>query len=295
MARKETVAVLGAGGTMGFAMARNLARADFAVRAWNRTRERAQPLADDGAVVCDTPAEAAADAGTIVSMLSDGEAVIEAMDGERGALSRANLRTLWLQTSTIGEAATERCTELAHRVGALFVDAPVLGTKQPAEQGELIVLASGPEETHQRAAAIFDVVGKKTLWLGEAGQGTLLKLVVNSWIVTVVEGGAEAIALAEGLGLDPARFFEAIEGGTLDLPYLRLKGRAMRERDFTPSFSLKLAAKDARLVGEAAARRGLDLPLPGVIRERMEQAVPEHGDEDLAATYLTSAPARTRA
>lgn len=295
MARKEAVAVLGAGGTMGFAMARNLARAGFAVRASNRTRERAQPLADDGAVVCDTPAEAAEGADTILTMLSDGDAVIEAMDGEHGALSQAGLRTLWLQTSTIGEAATERCVELAHHVGALFVDAPVLGTKQPAEQGELVVLASGPEEAHTRAAAVFDVVGKQTLWLGEAGQGTLLKLVVNSWIVTVVEGGAEAIALAEGLGLDPARFFEAIEGGTLDLPYLRLKGRAMLERDFTPSFSLKLAAKDARLVEEAVARRGLDLPLPGVIRRRMEQAVPEHGDEDLAATYLTSAPARTRA
>lgn len=286
----ETVAVLGAGGTMGFAMARNLARAGFEVRAWNRTRDRAEPLAEDGATVCDSPAEAADGAGTLLTMLSDGDAVIDAVDGERGAFSRVGDGTLWLQMSTIGETATERCMQLSDRAGTTFVDAPVLGTKQPAEQGELVVLASGPEEARGRAQPVFDAVGKKTLWLGEAGRGTLLKLVVNSWIVTVVEGGAETIALAEGLGVDPADFFAAIEGGTLDLPYLRVKGRAMLERDFAPSFSLKLAAKDARLVEEAVARRNLDLPLPGAIRRRMEQAVPEHGDEDLAATYLTSAP-----
>jgi 3-hydroxyisobutyrate dehydrogenase len=293
MTERRTVAVLGAGGTMGFAMARNLARAGHAVRAWNRTRERAEPLAGDGAVVCDSPAEAAQGADALLTMLSDGDAVIDAVDGERGAFARIEDDVLWLQTSTIGETATERCVELARRAGAGLVDAPVLGTKQPAEAGELVVLASGAEELRERAQPLFDGVGKRTLWLGEAGQGTLLKLVVNSWIVAVVEGGAETLALAEGLGVDPARFFEAIEGGALDLPYLRAKGRAMAERDFTPSFRLALAAKDARLAEEAAERRGLDLPALAAIRRRLDEAVPQHGDEDLAATYLTSAPART--
>ncbi len=294
MAERQTVAVLGAGGTMGYAMAGNLARAGFAVRAWNRTRERAEPLAGDGAIVCDSPAEAAQGADVLLTMLSDGDAVIDAVDGERGAFARIGDGVLWLQTSTIGEASTERCVELARRAGAGLVDAPVLGTKQPAEAGELVVLASGAEALRSRAQPLFDVVGKRTLWLGEAGQGTLLKLVVNSWIVAVVEGGAETLALAEGLGVEPARFFEAIEGSALDLPYLRVKGRAMAERDFTPSFRLALAAKDARLAEEAAERRGLDLPALATIRDRLEQAVPQHGDEDLAATYLTSAPARAR-
>ena len=295
MAREETVAVLGAGGTMGFAMARNLARAGYPLRAWNRTRARAEPLTDDGAVVCDSPAEAAEGVDVLLTMLSDGDAAIDAVDGQRGAFSRIGEDVVWLQASTIGEAATERCIELARRAGVAFVDAPVLGTKRPAEAGELIVLASGPDETRARVQPLLDIVGRRTLWLGAAGRGTLLKLVVNSWIVSVVEGGAETLALAEGLGVEPQAFFDAIEGGTLDLPYLRLKGRAMAQRDFTPSFRLALAAKDAALVEEAAQRRGLDLPVVAAIRRRLDEGVAEHGDEDLSATYLTSAPARARA
>jgi len=104
----------------------------------------------------------------------------------------------------------------------------------------------------------------------------------------VVEGGAEAVALAEGLGLDPSLLFEALEGGPLDLPYLRIKGQAMAERRFEPSFRLALAAKDASLVEEAAGRHGLDLPLVEAVRRRFEEGVPEHGDEDMSATFLTS-------
>jgi 3-hydroxyisobutyrate dehydrogenase len=171
-----------------------------------------------------------------------------------------------------------------------FVDAPVLGTRQPAEQRKLVIMASGPATLRNRLQPIFDALGHKTMWLGEAGAGTHLKLVVNNWLLTVVEGGAETIALAEGLGLDPELLFEAIDGGPLDLPYLRMKARAMMERDFTPAFRLKLAAKDAALVEEAVRRRQLDLPLIPVIRERLAEGAREHGDEDMAATYLTSSP-----
>jgi 3-hydroxyisobutyrate dehydrogenase len=289
MSERRTVAVLGAGGTMGFPMARNLTRAGFGMRAWNRTRERAEPLAQDGATVCDSPAEAAQGADVLLTMLSDGDAVIDAVDGERGAFARVGEDVVWLQASTIGEAATARCAELAERAGVAFVDAPVLGTKQPAEAGELVVLASGPEQARERVQPLLDAVGTRTLWLGEAGAGTRLKLVVNAWIVAVVEGGAETLALAEGLGVDPERFFEAIAGGALDLPYLRIKGRAMAQREFAPSFRLALAAKDAALVEQAAQQRGLDLPALAAVRRRLEQGVPEHGDEDLSATFLTSA------
>jgi 3-hydroxyisobutyrate dehydrogenase len=166
----------------------------------------------------------------------------------------------------------------------------VLGTKAPAEQGALVVLGSGPHELRPRLDAIFDAVGERTMWLGAAGAGTRLKVVVNSWIVTVVEGGAETIALAEGMGVDPALMLEAIEGGALDLPYLRMKAKAMAERSFEPSFALRLAAKDAGLVQSSAADRGLDLPVLAAIRRRLDDGVPEHGDEDMSATFLTSAP-----
>jgi 3-hydroxyisobutyrate dehydrogenase len=293
MAGVEPVAVLGAGGTMGFPMARNLARAGIEVRAWNRSREKAEPLAGNGARVCDTPRAAADGAGVVLTILADTDAVIESVAGDDGALASAGDSAVWLQMSTIGEAGTDRCLELAGERDVTLVDAPVLGTKQPAEQGKLVILASGPDQARDRLAPIFEAVGQKTMWIGDAGAGTRLKVVVNSWVLTVVEGGAETIALAEGLGLDPSLIFEALEGGSLDLPYLRMKGKAIAERNFEPSFKLGLAAKDAGLVVASTERHGLDLPLFDVIRERMAEGAKAHGDKDMCATYLTSEPSRT--
>lgn len=291
MTGEPCVAVLGAGSTMGLPMARNIARAGMTVRAWNRTREKAGPLADVGdAEVFGSAREAAAGANVILTMLADADAVIDAAED---ALASARPDTVWLQMSTIGERGIDRCAELA-RSRITLVDAPVLGTKQPAEEGTLVVLAAGPEAARERIQPILDAVGQKTIWVGEAGDGTRLKIATNSWVLTVVEGAAEMIALTEGLGLDPALLFEAFEGGPLDLPYLRLKGKAIAERNFAPSFRLALAAKDARLIEESAERHGIDVPLFRTIRARLAEGAEEHGDEDLSATYLTSAPNRAR-
>ncbi len=284
-ARGDTVAVLGAGSTMGFAMARNILGAGIAVRAWNRTADKAQPLTADGAEVLRSPAEAAGGAGIIVTMLSDADAVIESAGP---ALDAGADGAVWLQMSTIGEQGTNRCMEIAREHGVGFLDAPVLGTKQPAEEGKLVVLASGPGDLRGGAQPVFDAVGQKTIWVGDAGAGTRLKLVVNSWVLTVTEGAAETIALAEGLGLDPSLLFQAIDGGALDLPYLRVKGNAMIQRNFDPAFRLELAAKDARLVEESARRAGLDLPVLAAVAQRMTEGAGEHGDKDMAATYLTA-------
>jgi 3-hydroxyisobutyrate dehydrogenase len=283
------VAVLGAGGTMGFAIARNLLRAGLQVRAWDRTRQKAEPLAEDGAMVLDTPAEAAETSSLVLTMLADAAAVLSAMEGERGAVSAIEESVLWVQMSTIGEAGTARCAELAREHGIVLVDAPVLGTRQPAEEGKLVVMASGPddEQVRSRCGRLFDAIAQKTMWVGEAGAGTRLKLVTNAWLVTVVEGCAEVVALAEGLGLDASLLLEALEGGSLDTPYLRFKAKAIMTRNFEPSFRLALAAKDAALVGEAAEARELELPLLSTVRERLQQAAREHGDEDVIAVYRT--------
>jgi 3-hydroxyisobutyrate dehydrogenase len=285
----NTVAVLGAGGTMGMGMARNLAKGGIQVRAWNRTFERLDDLSGKENVRrCEGVAEVIDGAEVIITMLSDAGAVISAA---QEALPHASVGALWLQTSTIGIDGTERCRELAERHDLVFVDAPVLGTKQPAEEGELVILASGPEQARARLEPVFEAIGKRTMWIGEAGKGSRLKVVINSWIVTVVEGAAETFALAEGAEIDPKLVFDAISDGPLDLPYLRIKGKAMLERDFTPSFRLSLAAKDAELAVDVARSAGLDLPMLEAISVRMVEAAREHGDEDLAATYLLSAPA----
>jgi 3-hydroxyisobutyrate dehydrogenase len=290
--RGETIAVLGAGGAMGSAIARNLLRAGMRVRAWDRTRAKAQPLADEGAAVCDTPAQAAETASMILTMLADGGAVLSAMDGEAGALSAAGDAVLWLQMSTIGEAGTARCAELARERRVLLVDAPVLGTRQPAEEGKLVVMASGPEddELRERLRPVFDALAQKTMWVGEVGAGSRLKLVTNAWLLAVVEGCAESIALADGLGLDPALLLEAVEGGALDMPYLRMKAKAILTGNFEASFGLALAAKDATLIEEAARARDLELPLLATVQQRLAQSAREHGDEDVIAVYRTIAP-----
>jgi len=262
---------------------------DFEIRAWNRTREKIGDLAEESQVsVCETPREAATGADVVLTMLSDGEAVLAAMEGPDGALAGAEAGAIWLQASTIGIEATSRCAELAADKGLTFVDAPVLGTKKPAEEGQLVILGSGPEEARERLQPLFEAVGKRTLWAGEAGMGSRLKVAVNTWIVTVVEGTAEMLALAEAVGIDPEATLDAIADGPLDLPYMRLKAKAMLERDFTPSFRLSLAAKDAGLALAAAEDAGLELPMLAAIRERMAAVAAEHGDEDLAAVYLAS-------
>src|SRR4030081_86494 len=168
MAVDDTVAVLGAGGTMGFAMGRNLARAGIEVRAWNRTREKADPLREEGATVCDTPAEAVQGAGVVLTMLPDTAAVVSTFKQARPGLSK---NAVWLQMSTIGEGGAERCIELASEAGVTFGDAPVFGTKRPAEEGKLGVLALGPESVRDRGQPVFEVVGQRPLWVGEAGAG----------------------------------------------------------------------------------------------------------------------------
>ena len=289
MNASETVAVIGAGGTMGLPMARNIASAGLQVSAWNRSREKAEALAEDGIEVADTAAEAASGASVVLTILRDADAVTSTMEGSDGVLAGVGEGATWLQMSTIGIEGTERCAALADKHGLVLVDAPVVGTKQPAEQGKLTVLASGPEEARERCEPIFDPISQKAVWLGEVGTGTRMKLVINSWLLSLVEGLAETVAFAEGIDIHPDQFLETIAGGPIDNAYAQMKGRMMIERSFEPAFKLELAAKDARLVLEAAQRHDLDLPMLDVIRSQLEDAAEEHGEKDMSAAYLASA------
>jgi 3-hydroxyisobutyrate dehydrogenase len=275
------IAVLGTG-IMGSAMARNLARAGHEVHAWNRTRARAEPLAADGVAVDDTAAEAIRDTDVVITMLVDGAAVQAVMEPLASHLGDA----VWSQMSTVGLKAITRLGGLAERAGATMVDAPVLGTKGPAEAGQLTVLASGPPAGRERCRPVYDVIGSRTVELGDAiGTASRMKLVLNSWLVALVEGLAESILLAEGLGLDAREFLEIIDGGALGVPYAKVKGPMMIERSYEPSFSLRNAHKDAVLAIDAAADAGLDLPLLDVVERRMRAAIEAgYGDEDVAAT-----------
>ncbi len=277
----KTVTVLGTG-IMGSGMARSLIAAGLDVTVWNRSPDRARALADAGARMATDAAEAVAGADVVVTMLFDTDSVAQVM---AWALPATAPGAVWVQTSTVGLEGTQRLAELAARHEVDFVDAPVLGTRGPAEQGTLTVLAGGPEALREKVAPVFDAIGSRTVWVGERpGDGHRLKLVANSWVATLVGGTAQAVALAEGLGLDPRLFLDTIAGGPLDSAYAQLKGKAMIAAEFPASFSVRGAVKDAELI--SAAVRAAD------VHEGMAEAVAAafraaqaagHGDEDMAA------------
>jgi 3-hydroxyisobutyrate dehydrogenase len=281
MSAAPTVALLGTG-TMGAGMARNIAAAGLPVRVWNRTPAKAEPLTD-AVLVAPSAAEAVAGADIVVTMLFDGDSVAETIEPAREALTPG---AVWVQSTTVGVDAADRLAGLAAELGLVYVDAPVLGTKKPAEDGALVVLASGPESARETVQPLFDAIGSRTLWLGEAGAGSRLKLAANAWVFTVVEGIAESLTLARELGLDPRLFLEVVRGGAMDAPYVQLKGTAMLDDELAPAFGLSNALKDVDLILAAAREAGVDLALMPGIREHFARAVDAgYGDLDMAATY----------
>ncbi|MCX5167222.1 NAD(P)-dependent oxidoreductase [Streptomyces antibioticus] len=284
-----TVSVLGTG-IMGAAMARNLARAGHTVRAWNRTRAKAEPLAADGVAVVATPADAVRDADVVLTMLYDGPAALEVMREAAPALRQG---AVWAQSTTAGVEAIADLADFAAEHGLVFFDAPVLGTRGPAEDGLLTVLAAGPPAHRDAVAPVFDAVGARTVWTGEDGRegsATRLKLVANSWVLAATAAAGEVLALSQALGVDPEAFFGLIAGGPLDMGYLRAKtGLVLDERLSPAQFAVTTAAKDARLIVEAGRDHGVRLDVASATADRLERAAAQgHGDEDMAAAYFAS-------
>ncbi|WP_432155277.1 NAD(P)-dependent oxidoreductase [Streptomyces sp. bgisy153] len=291
MTDQLTVSVLGTG-IMGAAMARNLLRAGHTVRAWNRTSAKATPLAADGALVVDTPEEAVAGADTVLTMLHDGPAALDVM---RRAAPGLRPGTAWAQCTTAGTAALADLAAFAREHELLFYDAPVLGTREPAESGRLVVLAAGPAAGREAVTPIFDAVGDRTVWTGEdgaAGSATRLKLVANTWVIATTNAMGEVLALARALEVDPRSFLDTVAGGPLDMGYLQAKTSLVLEDRLSPAqFAVATAAKDARLIVEAGRQYGLRLDVAAASAARLERAAAQgHGDEDMVAAYFASFP-----
>lgn len=282
------VAVLGTG-AMGAGMARSLLRAGHAVRVWNRTAARAEPLAADGAVVAATPAEAVRGAEVVLVMLFDTAAVLEVL---AAAAAAGDPATVWLQASTVGPDGTERVAALAAERGLRLVDAPVLGTKGPAEQGKLVALVSGDPAAVAAAGPVLDAISARTVDAGERlGAASALKLVCNSWIATQNAAIGQAVALAEGLGLDPELFLAATRGSAADSAYLHLKAELIGKGAYPASFSLAGALKDVELILASARRAGVTDDVLIGLREVYRQAVDAgHGEEDMSAVYTAFLP-----
>lgn len=291
MNTKRNVAVLGTG-IMGAAMARNLLQAGHTVRVWNRDPAKTAPLAQAGAQVAPSPADAVAGAEVVLTMLYDAAAVTDVIRQAAPGLQRG---AAWVQSTTVGVQDTEALADLAKQVGLDLVEAPVSGTREPAEAGQLLVIAAGPDAVRERVAPVLDAIGARTIWTGQdpaAGSAARLKLVVNSWVIAASNASGEILALAGALGVDPQQFFDVIDGGGLDLPFLRTKaGLILDDRVEPASFAVDTSLKDARLILEAARERGLRLDGAEAAAARLERVAAQgRSKQDMAAAYYASTP-----
>jgi 3-hydroxyisobutyrate dehydrogenase len=289
----DAVAVLGTG-IMGSAMARNLVAAGLPTTVWDGSPAATAPLASAGALVAASAADAIAGAQVVITMLPTADAVDSVIRGD--GLNAFVRGAVWAQMGTIGLAATARLEGMVHqlRPDVRFVDAPVSGTKGPAEAGQLLILASGPPAAEAIVQPAFSAIGRKTVWLGQAGQGSRMKLVVNAYLSFLVEGVAEALELGRQLGIDPAGLDAVIEGGPLDAPLADAKLHKIARGDFTPEFPLEWALKDVDLAIEAAG--GTRLPMLQALSRQWRLAVEAgHGRDDISAVRLAlSDPAGAR-
>lgn len=285
MNQLPVVAVLGLG-AMGHAFAANLVNTGFTVRGWNRTRRRGEDLAAAGMLLCDTPHEAVAGAAVALVMLPDAAVTEAVITGPRGILPALDQGAIVAQMGTIGLAATERLINAATaaRADVVWLDAPVSGTKRPAENAQITVLASGDRSRAAAVEPVFGAIAKGTTWFGAAGNGSRMKLVVNAWLISMVQGMSESVQLARELGFSPADFWEVLDGGPLAAPYVKTKLEMISADDYEPQMQLSLALKDAKLALDAA--RTSQMPGLRTIAEVWRGAVDAGlGDRDIAVIY----------
>jgi 3-hydroxyisobutyrate dehydrogenase len=251
-ATKEPVAFLGIG-TMGRAMATSAMRAGIPAIVWNRDPAATRDFAQLGAEVAETPADAARRAGIVVTMVTDADVVVS-IARDQGMLAALAPDAVWVQMSTIGVAGIDRVAALvrAERKDVTLIDAPVSGSKEPAEKGDLTIFASGSDRVRSRLEPLFDALGQRTVWVGPLGAGSRLKLVANAWLALGAEALSASVALARRLGLETETVMDALGGGPLVSPWQAAKLPRVATDDFSVQFALRLALKDVHLALEAA-------------------------------------------
>jgi len=281
---RPTVAILGAG-AMGAAFAERLLDQGFAVAVWNRTPGPAATLAQRGATAHAKPDQAVDRADVVVTMLPTADAVREVMLEQR-TLNFIRPGAVWAQMGTIGVEATETLrSEVASAFpDVAFVDAPVSGSREPARSGRLVILASGPSRARQIVEPVLEALGRP-VWLGEAGAGSRMKLVLNTWLAFEIEAAAEVAALADRLGVAHSALREVVAGGPLASGVALTKLAKMESGDYSPDFSLEWALKDLDLAQAAA---GVEVtPVAESIAQRWRRLVAAgYGHLDISAARM---------
>jgi 3-hydroxyisobutyrate dehydrogenase len=282
---KPRVAIIGAG-IMGAGMAERLLDKGFAVDVWDRTPATAARIAERGGIAHGQPADAVASADVVITMLPTAAVLEDVMLTQR-VLGAMRPNSVWTQMGTIGVDGTDRLVKEAgnRRSDVDFVDAPVSGTRGPARNGQLTILASGPDRARGVVQVVFEALGQKVMWLGQAGMGTRMKLILNTWLAFEIEAAAEIRESAEQLGVPYAALVDTVAGGPMASPLALARLDKMQKGDDTVDFPLEWALKDLDLTMQAAGTSAI--PVAGAIAERWRGLVADGlGRRDVTAARL---------
>lgn len=272
-------------GIMGSAMAANLVKAGFEVTVWNRSAEKCALLAEMGAGVAASPRMAAECSDVVIAMMADPRAVLSVRNGADGILAGLKPGAGYLDMSTVDAETSIESARLAHEGGALFLEAPVAGSRKPAEDATLTIMAAGDRPLYDAALPVLEAMGKKILFLGGAGNAARMKLANNLVMSGMLTALCEGMALASGSGLDTAQFLDVLDSGAVANPMFRLKGPQIAANgEFPVAFPLKHMQKDLRLALRLAEEIGQPLFVTATVNELYKKALAEGlGESDFAA------------
>ncbi len=270
-------------GTMGKPMALNIHKAGFDLAVYNRSESKTEPFKEEGITVYQTPSELAEKCDIVIVMVTDPQALEMVMSGVGGLVNGLSKDKLVINMSTVSFEATRLAAGLTYEKSARFIDAPVSGSKKPAEDGSLIILAGGDKNLIDQTTPLFACMGSKTVYCGDVGSGTMMKLMINMLLGNMMASFCESLAFGSRMGLDWNAMTETIAGGALNSPLFQIKGQAIKENNFEKNFPVDLIFKDLNLVMDACGKIGLPMPITSATREVYSGAVGmELGDEDMA-------------
>lgn len=271
-------------GIMGAGMAGCLIRNGYQVNLYNRTRSKAEKVAEAGGRVFSSPAEAASDADVVITMLSDPDALFETMQGDDGILTSIRPGTVLIDCSTVSPTATRQVHQMLQAKAAEMLDAPVFGSRNEAEKGKLGFLVGGCEQVLSRVEPVLSCMGQVN-HIGGNGLGTSAKLVLNLIMAGTLQVFNEGMILASKSGLNPDAMLELILSSRARSGIIEMKAPQVLNRNFSPFFPLHLMAKDIRLVDEFASDFGMKLPVAGVLKQVYEHCLDAGwGAEDFCAS-----------
>ncbi|KAF8402444.1 hypothetical protein HHK36_013400 [Tetracentron sinense] len=275
-------------GIMGKAMALNLLRHGFKVTVWNRTLSKCDELVEHGASIGETPAAVVKKCKYTIGMLSDPSAALSVVFDKDGLLEQICSGKGYIDMSTVDANTSSKISEAVTKKGGDFLEAPVSGSKKPAEDGQLVILAAGESALYEEVLPAFNVMGKKSFFLGQVGNGAKMKLVVNMIMGSMMNAFSEGLVLADSSGLNQQTLLDVLELGAIANPMFKMKGPAMIQNNYSPAFPLKHQQKDMRLALALGDENGVSMPVAAAANEAFKKARSQGlGDHDFSAVYET--------